>query len=174
MELRFIEPDEQDLARLKQLIAGVLDGTIVHPIREKIQRAQGELKQAVRECPTDQKALLALDAEGQELEALIDDGDPEVLIRLLENPHLIPIQVYRMLEQRALPSRVLSALRTRGGWLSDEKTRRLFCVHPQAALEEVLEELRRLPSDQLRTLTFEEDLRPEIKDHAVELRRHEA
>ncbi|GAF99395.1 unnamed protein product, partial [marine sediment metagenome] len=133
MGLQFLDLTEEDIERLRNLVDGVQTGSVVSAIRRGIKESSLGLDVVLRGKPTDQKMMLALHASGQEVDALIRDGNPSVLIRLLDCPHLVNHHIRMMLQNRNLPARVLSAIKKDGKWLLNVEIRWLFCIHPARA-----------------------------------------
>jgi hypothetical protein len=76
-----------------------------------------------------------------------------------------------MLCNRGLPTRVLSAIRKERKWLAGEESRWLFCVHPAALLNEVIDEVGRLSTTKLIQLERNPGVRPQVRVKAQELRK---
>jgi len=171
MGMMFVEPSERTRQRLRRLVAGMQSGSVVAAIRRAIGDCPQGLEVALRNRPTDQKLILALHAQGQEIDVLLRDSNPSVLIRLLDCPRLASQHVQEMLRNRSLPARVLSAIRKERKWLSVDEPRWLFCTHPAAVLNEVLDEMRRLSAPKLAQLERDAGVRPQVRMKAQELRK---
>jgi Tfp pilus assembly protein PilZ len=169
MGLQFIELTEQESAQLRNMVDGVQSGSLVAAIRRSIKESSLGLDVVLRSKPTDQKMMLALHASGQEIDALIRDGNPSVLLRLLDCPHLVHHHIRMMLRNRNLPSRVLSAIKRDGKWLLNEELRWLFSLHPVAVLSEAIDEVSKLPVSRLTQLERNMTVRPQVRMKAQEL-----
>jgi uncharacterized protein (TIGR02266 family) len=169
MGLQFLELTEQDRRRLHGLVEGVQSGSVVAAIRRGIKESQLGIDAVLRGKPTDQKMMLALHANNQEIDALLKDGNPSVLIRMLDCPNLSTHHIQRMLRNRNMPTRVLSAIRREGKWLTSEELRWLFCIHPAAMLSEAIDEVRKMPPARLAQLERNLTVRPQIRMRAQEL-----
>ena len=172
--LQFDSLEAIDLQRLKRLVDGVHDGSVVESIRRALREGGGTLDQELRSRPIDQKMMLAINANGQEISALIRDGNPSVLIRLLDCPRLTSASVASMLKNKSLPTRVLSEIRKARRWLAAEESRWLFCVHPNAAQPDALAELRLLSRARQRRIAQDASVRAAIRSKAADLSRASA
>ena len=170
--IRFLDVSDANLERLRQIVEGVRNGTVVETIRKSILESNRTLGQELRSRPTDQKMMLALTAHGPEIDALIRDGTPSVLLRLLECPRLTSSHVTTILRMPQLTTRVLSAIKGKGKWLANQENRFLFCTHMNANLAEAMEQLRMLPPERLRRIAGSPQLRSQIKIRAQELTRN--
>jgi uncharacterized protein (TIGR02266 family) len=169
MGMEFIDLTDKDRERLRNLVEGIQSGSIVAAVRREIKESNLGIDVVLRNKPTDQKMMLALNASGQEIDALIRDANPSVLIRLLDCPHLINHHLRMMLLNRNLPARVLSAIKKDGKWLQNEELRWLFCLHPAAVISEVIEEVRKLPLARLTQLERNVSARRQVRMAAQEI-----
>jgi len=169
--LRFDSPRPEDLEQLKRLVDGVHDGSVVEAIRRALREGGSNLDQELRARPIDQKMMLAINANSQEISALIRDGNPSVLIRLLDCPRLGSADVIIMLRNKSLPTRVLTAIRKARRWLAAEESRWLFCIHPNAAQPDALAELRLLSRERQRRVSQDASVRAAIRAKAADLSR---
>jgi len=167
--LKFLELTEQDAERLRELVGGTRDGSVVRAIRRSIQEGTRTLEQELRRRPADQKMMLALHARDKEITALIRDGNPSVAARLLECPRLTIIHVQSMMRNMSLPTQVLSLIRKNRKWLLNEEARWLFCVHINAMVSEVLSEMQLLPVPRLAALACNLQVRTAIRSRALAL-----
>ncbi len=167
--LKFLELTEADIERLHDLMGGVRDGSVVQAIRRSLRANKRTLEQELRKRPTDQKMILALHASGEEIAALIKDGNPMATARLLECPRLTVIHVQSMLRNMNLPTQVLSLIRKSPKWLLNEEVRWLFCVHGNTMVSEVLTEMQLLPASRLAALACNLHLRTGIRSKALAL-----
>jgi uncharacterized protein (TIGR02266 family) len=168
--IRFLDVDEKNRERLRRLVERVRDGSIVETIRRSIREGDHTILEELRRRPIDQKMMLAVSAQGEEITALIQDGNASVAMRLLENPRLTASHVTRLLGSKALPPRVLDAVRDhRRRWMANEDVRWAFCCHPKASLAAVLDLLPGLPTPRLRRLAEDKLVRREIHDRARSL-----
>lgn len=169
MGLRFVDLSDRDRDRLHRIVEGSRSGSIVGEIRRALEESGLSLDVALRQRPTDQKMMLALHAGSREIEILIRDGIPSVLIRLLDCPQLAAQHVQMMLRQKSLPTQVLSAIRKQGRWLANEECRWLFCIHPAAMLSDVVDEMSRLPTGRLVQLERNLLVRSQVRSKAMEI-----
>ena len=169
MGIRFLNVSEKDLNRLRRLVEGVRDGSVVEAIRRSVRESTRTILDELRRRPADQKMMLAFAAKGEEITALIRDGNPSVVIRLLDNPRMMISHVRTLLREKGLPSRVLSAVKRNDKCLVDEEARWLFCSHPRALLTEAMEQLPLLPVDRLRQLSGNPVIRQQIRIRAKAL-----
>ena len=150
--LRFVDATDADRARLQSLLDSELG-----------------IEQVIAGSAVDQQSLLAADAQGKEIEILLNDSDHEAVIRLLDSPHLSALHVHSILKNEGLSSVILEAIKSHQAWMLDEEVCRLFCVHPGTVLEHVLEELPRLPIEHLPIVADNAELRAEVRDQAAVL-----
>jgi len=167
--IRFLEVSEGDLKRLRRLVEGVRDGSVVQAIRRSIRESSRTILEEIRRRPVDQKMMLAVVAQGEEITALIRDGNPSVLIRLFGNPRLAVTHVQVLLQDKGLPTRVLSAVKKCRKWMQDDEVQWLFCSHPNTILVDVMTQLPSLPAGRLRQLATDRTIRPKIRIRAQEL-----
>jgi hypothetical protein len=73
----------------------------------------------------------ARSASGDELKSLVHDAAGELLLALLENPHLQEPHVATLLERLDLPTSVLGAVALDGKWMSKEGIRFRLAKHPR-------------------------------------------
>jgi uncharacterized protein (TIGR02266 family) len=171
MGLRFLDLSDDQVKRLREMVEGVRNGTVVEAIRKNFTGNSRTLTQELRARPTDQKMMLALHATNPEIDALIRDGAPSVLLRLLENPRLTQGHVATLLRSPKLTTRLLSAIRAKGRFLASAEARFLFCTHLNTNPAEAMQELRLLPSDRLRRVSASPQVRSQIRVRAQELAR---
>lgn len=167
--IQFLELDDADRKRLQRLIDGIQDGSVVQSIRRCIREGKRNLAQELRRRPTDQKVMLAVGARGEEIGALIRDGNPTVVLRLLDNPSLTQAHVRSILKDGRTATGFLIELKKHRRWMADEETRFLFCKHPKVALSDAIAQLRTLPAGRLRALECDTRLRAQIRAKAHEL-----
>jgi hypothetical protein len=86
----------------------------------------------------------ARSVSGDELDALIHEGDAEVLLALLENPNMQEPQVSRLLERLDLSAELLERVAKEGKWNSSESVRIRLARHPHAPRRVALSMLRQL------------------------------
>jgi hypothetical protein len=70
-------------------------------------------------------------ASSDELKSLVHASQEEVLLALLENPHLEETHVTQLLERLDLSAKVLSAVSAQGKWMSSEGVRLRLACHPR-------------------------------------------
>jgi hypothetical protein len=78
------------------------------------------------------------------LDTLIHEGDAEVLLALLENPHMQEPQVSRLLERLDLSAELLENVAKEGKWSSSESVRIRLARHPHTPRRVALSMLRQL------------------------------
>lgn len=164
--VRFVELSEVDHDRLRRLVRGVRDGSVVQAIRRSLREDGTGLDHELRRRPIDQKLILATFASAEEIDALIRDGQRAVIERLLANPRIRVPQVRAILRNTSLPYAPLAEIGRQREWLADEEARYLFCRHPSAPLQEALLLLAQLPVPRIRQLAADTNLRPAILDRA--------
>jgi len=169
--LKFLEVSDDQLKKLREIVEGVRSGTVVETIRKSLQDSTRTLSQELRSRPTDQKMMLALNANNKEIDALVRDGAPSVLLRLLENPRLTQGHVVTMLRSPKLTTRVLSTIKAKGRFLTSAEARFLFCTHLNTNLGEAMEQLRLLPTERLRKVFANPQVKSQIRVRAQELTR---
>ncbi len=86
----------------------------------------------------------ARSVSGDELNALIHEGDAEVLLALLENPNMQEPQVSRLLERLDLSVEVLECVAKDAKWSSSESVRIRLARHPHTPRRVALSMLRQL------------------------------
>jgi uncharacterized protein (TIGR02266 family) len=169
--LKFLEVEDAQLKKLREMVEGVRSGTVVETIRSGLLESTRTLGQELRSRPTDQKMMLAISANNREIDALIRDAAPSVLLRLLENPRLNQGHVVTMLRNPKLTTRILSAIKGKGRFLGGAEARFLFCTHMNTNLAEAMEQLRLLPTDRLRRVSGNPQVKAQLRVRAQELSR---
>lgn len=169
--MQFVDVSETVLEKLDRMIDGVQSGSAVCAIRASLTAEGTTLDHELRSRPTDQKVMFALQANGREIDALIRETIPVVMLRLLENPRLSTAHLIAMLRNPKLNTRVLSAIKAKGSLLNNAEPRYLFCIHMQTQATEALEQLCTLPLDQLRKVAADRQIRVRIRSSAEELLR---
>ena len=167
--IEFIELSDDVKKKLDDLVGGVRVGSVVEAIRKSVREGERTLDQDLRSRPADQKVMLATVATSEEVRALIRDGNPTVMIRLLTSPRMTPEHVLQMLRNRNLPTRVLSAICRSLTSRSNEEARWLFVTHPNAMFSEVLAEMKKLNRAKLLRLIREPDVRQNVRLKAREM-----
>jgi hypothetical protein len=92
----------------------------------------------------DSRIERARSASGDELKSLVHESGDEVLVALLENPHLEEPHVALMLERLDLPATVLTAIAGAGKWMSSEGVRLRLARHPRTPKRFALAAVRQL------------------------------
>ncbi len=167
--IRFLELGDTDRRKLHRLVEGIRDGSVVEAIRRSLREEGGTLLQLLRSRPTDQKMVLALHARPEEIDALIRDGNPIVIERMLENPRLQLPQVRKIVRDPRMTARLLLAVLPRKQWMDDDEVRLLFCKHPRTPRHEVMALLPSLTPALLQQLIQHPTLHPEIRQGAKRL-----
>jgi Tfp pilus assembly protein PilZ len=169
MGLQLIDLTETSMKRLGALIDTSHGGSVVYAIRKCLAEGETTLDSEIRSRPADQKVMLALQANSREIDALIREAIPAVLLRLLDNPRLTPGHVIAMLRNPKLNTRVLSAIHAKGRLLSCAETRFLFCIHLQTMLSEAREQLQLLPLEHLRKVVLNKQIKIQLRSLAEAL-----
>jgi uncharacterized protein (TIGR02266 family) len=172
--LQFLEIDDASRKSLQRLVDGIQDGSVVEAIRRSIREgASRDLLEEIRKRPIDQRLMLALQAAGEEIDALIRDGNAVVIERMMENPRLSVRHVRTISRDPRLPTQTLMALRRQGRWINDEEVRFNFCSHRSAPMPDVLNMLAQLSVGRLKQMTKNANLRPQVQTRARELLRRQ-
>ena len=74
MGMRFLEVTERDHERLKQLVEGVCNGSVVDAIRKAIRESGRTMEEELRARPADQKLMLAIHATNREAQPQSSDS----------------------------------------------------------------------------------------------------
>ncbi|NIM00392.1 MAG: hypothetical protein GTN89_05675 [Acidobacteria bacterium] len=167
--IEFLDLSEELKQKLEDLVDGVVAGSVVEAIRKTVREGERNLDQVLRSRPADQKMMLATVATTEEIRALIRDGNPSVMLRLLNSPRLTPNDVILMLRNRNLTTRVLSQV---ARWLTtrpNEEARWLFVTHPNAMFSEVVTEMTKLNRAKLLQLSLEPNVRQNVRMKAREM-----
>jgi uncharacterized protein (TIGR02266 family) len=172
--IRFVDLQETDRRRLRRLVEGIQDGSVVEAIRRCVREERKSLHQVLRKRPTDHKVIFATCAQREEIDALVHDGNPSVILRLLENPRMGSDKVKLVLRDPRMPIKVVVAIRRIARFMADEEVRSLFCRHPNAPLQDVLNFLPRLTRNSLMILANHGNVRPQIRMKARSLARARA
>lgn len=167
--IRFIQLEEPDRRRIERLIEGVCSGSVIETIRRSILEVGRTLETELRHRPTDQKLMLAIGATGKEIEALIRDGQPAVMQRLLDNPRLQVGHVRRIVADPRMPVRVLLDVQRQQRWFRDDEIRTSFCRHPGAPFENVRTVLPTLSVAGLRQIVGGGTVAKRVRDLAREI-----
>ncbi len=86
----------------------------------------------------------ARSASGDDLKSLVHDAREEILLALLENPHLEEPHVTALVGRLDLPVNVLTAVAAEGKWTSREPVRLGLARHPRTPKRVALSMLRQL------------------------------
>jgi uncharacterized protein (TIGR02266 family) len=164
--IQFIDLSEQDRKRLERLVEGLQDGSIVEAIRRSIVENATDLNRELRKRPLSQKLILALQAQKEEIEALIREGNPVVIPRLLDNPRLTIPHVRTIARDPRMTATVMLAIRQRAIWMKDEEVRFAFCEHPRSPWQAVQEILATLPRAKLTVLAKNGNVSPRVREKA--------
>ena len=163
--IQFIDLSSADRDRLERLVDGIRDGSVVQAIRRSIKDDGRNMLQELRRRPAGEKIIFAACANKQEIDALIRDGNPTVLLRLLDNPRLTATSMRLMLRDPRVPTKVfLALLRPTSQWLKNEELRHLFCTHPNAPLDAAVRLVVDLPRWRLVAIERDGNLRPAVRD----------
>jgi uncharacterized protein (TIGR02266 family) len=164
--IQFLDLGPTEIRRLRRLVDGIRDGSVSEAIRRSIREEKRDLLEDLRRRPMDQKVIFALSAERKEIDALIRDGVPAVVIRLLDNPRLTAVQVKQVLRDPRMNTRILIAVRREHKWMNDEENRFLFCIHPHAPLQDALNLLNQLSVERLKAIQANGALKQQLRGKA--------
>ena len=167
--IEFIDPSDDDRERLEDLVVGVRSASIAEALRKSIKESKQPIEAVLRGRPTGQKMMLALVANSREITALIRDGNPAVLLRLLVCPRLEVPHIKQMLRNKGLPTRVLTAVHNEPRWMKNDELLYMYCAHPASPLKDVLEELPNVPVALLHLLSTDMTVRSPIRIKAAQL-----
>jgi uncharacterized protein (TIGR02266 family) len=167
--MKFVDLEENHRKRLWRLMEGIQDGSVVESIRRSIREEGKNLHQVLRQRPTDQKVIFATCAQHEEISALIRDGNPSAVLRLLENPRLTKEKLKMILRDQRMPTKVLLAMKKVQRLMAEEEIRVLFCLHLRAPLQDVLNLLPGLSGKSLNALATNATLRQQIRTRAKQL-----
>jgi hypothetical protein len=165
--IQFLDLTPDDSRRLETLVLERQNESAVDAIRSLVREGK-DLLTVLRGRPTGQKLMLATRAQSGEFDALIRDGNPTVISRLLENPRLTVAAIKLILRQPTSPPAILMKIK-RLRLLAHPELGVLYCMHPLAPLQEVLIMLPHLPAQQLEAIERGLDLRPQLRRRAREL-----
>jgi uncharacterized protein (TIGR02266 family) len=172
--LQFLQLDEISRQSLQRLVDGIQDGSVVEAIRRSIREGRSRnLLEEIRRRPIDQRLMLALQAAGEEIDALIRDGNAVVIERLMENPRLSVRHLRVISRDPRMPAKTMIAVGRQDRWINDEEVRFNFCSHRQAPLPEVLRKLPELSIARLQQMSKNANLRPQVQAKARELLRRQ-
>jgi uncharacterized protein (TIGR02266 family) len=172
--LQLLDLDDASKKNLQRLVNGIQDGSVVEAIRRSIREGvSSNLLEEIRKRPIDQRLMLALQATGEEIDALIRDGNAVVIERLMENPRLSVRHIRTISRDPRLPTQTLMALRRQGRWINDEEVRFNFCSHRSAPLTDVLNMLAQLSVSRLQQMSRNANLLPQVQTKARELLRRQ-
>jgi uncharacterized protein (TIGR02266 family) len=166
--IRFINLSPQDLAKIRRLVDGIRDGSVVEAIRRTVRESPKGLVQELRNIPTDQKLMLSIAANKEEIQALIRDGHSTVMLRLLENPRLTVPHVRAIVRDTRMETRVMLEIRKHQKWMSDEEVRYWFCRNPRSPFHEVQPLLPTLSIPHLQHMARDANVRPQVRTAARE------
>jgi hypothetical protein len=87
---------------------------------------------------------LARTASGDELKALLHDGDEETIAAVLENPYLEETHLVTLLSRLDLPAKIVSNIAAKPEWIASEAVRVGLTRHPRTARRTALSLIRQL------------------------------
>jgi uncharacterized protein (TIGR02266 family) len=169
MGIRFLDVSSEDRERLRRLVEGVRDGSVIEAIRRSMREGRRSLLEELRRRPVDQKMMLAVSARAEEIHAIIRDGNPAVVERSFHNPRFVVKHVVAILRDPRTIPRLLRLINGHRRWMSDDEVRWHFCNHPNAVVAEVVARLPHLPVVRLRQLAEDRRIRQPIRSKAREL-----
>jgi uncharacterized protein (TIGR02266 family) len=167
--LMFIDLSDDHRRRLEKLVDGIQDGSVTEAIRRSLSRTGTNLLQELRKRPTDQKVMFAIAARSIEIDALIQEGSPAAILRLLTNPRLHIRHVRKILKDTRTQVGILLEIHKEVKWMQDDQIRMLFCLHPLAPLDKIRVTLPRLKSPELNQVAKNKGLRKPVLDQAEQL-----
>ena len=169
MGIRFLDVSSEDQSRLRCLVGGVRDGSVIDAIRRSMRQGRRSLLEELRRRPVDQKMMLAFSARAEEIHAIIRDGNPAVVERSFHNPRFMAKHVVAILRDPRTIPRLLRLINANRMWMSDDEVRWHFCNHPKAVVTDVIARLQSLPVARLRQLAEDRRIRQPIRSKAREL-----
>ena len=167
--IRFASIPDADRVRLQRLVDGVRDGSVIESIRRTIRESTHGLDHELRHRTPDQKMILAIGAQGEEIDALIRDGNPSVVQRLLDNPRLRIQHVRVIMRDPRAPTRVLLDVKRQNRWFRDEEVRWAYCRHPKAAFADVQHVMGTLSVPRLTQIAADGLVRMNVRQKAREI-----
>ncbi|GEM_PF-6500252 len=167
--LMFLDLSAGHKTKLERLVKGIQSGSVTEAIRRSLPSPGAGLLKELRRRPTDQKVIFALAASGQEIDTVIQDGCPAAVQRLLKNPRIQIRHIRKVLQDARSPVAILLDIYKERRWISDSTVRTMFCAHPFAPMEKVMEFLPQLPLPGLKTLARNRNLRQAILDKVDQL-----
>jgi hypothetical protein len=167
--IRLLDLSDENRRRLQRLVDDVRDGSVVESIRRSLRESPRGLDQELRLRTPDQKMLLAICAQGEEIDALLRDGHPSVLQRLLENPRLQIQHVRALARDPRMPTRLLLDIRRKAQWFRDDEVRWSFCRHPKAPFHDVQHVLTTLAVPRLQQIVADSHVRPNVRNKAKDV-----
>lgn len=168
MGIRFLDVSADDRRRLHRIVEGVRDGSAVDAIRRSMLEGRRNVLEELRRRPVDQKMMLAISARTEEIYAILRDGNPKVVERCLQNPRFRSNHAVALLRDVRTSARLLRLVNANGDWMSDNDVRWHFCIHPNAAVDDVLARLPELPVPRLRQIAEHRRIRQPIRSKARE------
>jgi uncharacterized protein (TIGR02266 family) len=161
--IRFLNLTKTDRDRLERLVEGVIDGSVAEAIRRAIREEGTDMERELRKRPMDQKLILAFQARAHEIDAVIRDGNPVVILRLMDNPRVKIPHVRSIARNTRMTPTIMLAIRKNDEWMKDEETKYLFCKHPRSPIQEVQAFLPTLPRHRLQQLVQDVNLQPLVR-----------
>jgi uncharacterized protein (TIGR02266 family) len=167
--IRFLNVSDADRRKLQRLVEGLRDGSVVEALRRGIREAPHGMLHELRTRPVDQKVMLAISANGEEIDALIRDGNPVVIQRLLDNSRLQIAHVRAIVRDPRLPPKPLLDIQRQPRWFRDEEVRYLFCMHPKAPFPQVIPVLSGLSVPRLKQISIHPNVNTRVQNKAKEI-----
>ena len=165
----FLDLSDEHRRYLERLVSGIQDGSVAETIRRSLERPGTTLVQELRKRPTDQKVIFAVAARSTEIDALIQDGTPAAILRLLHNPRLGMQHVQKILRDPRTQINALLEIYKEQKWIRDGRTRMLFCQHPLAPVDKARDLMPLLPVPALKQMAANRNLRKPLQDQADRL-----
>ncbi len=167
--IQFLNLTRADKSRLQRLVEGVVDGSIVEAIRRAIREEGSDLQRELRKRPMDHKLILAFDARAEEIDAVIRDGNPVVILRLMDNPRLKIPHIRTIARDARMTSTIMLAIKSNKEWMKDAEVQFLFCKHPRTPIHELQGVLPKLQRHQLQKLVQDFNVQPCVRKKAEAL-----
>jgi uncharacterized protein (TIGR02266 family) len=161
--IQFLNLTKTDENRFQRLVEGVVDGSIAEAIRRAIREDGTDMERELRKRPIDQKLILAFQARADEIDAVIRDGNPVVVLRLMENPRLKIPHIRSITRNARMTPTIMLAVKKNDEWMKDEEVQYLFCKHPRTPIQEVQSVLSKLPRHRLQQLVQDVNLQPLVR-----------
>jgi hypothetical protein len=135
-----------------------------HPGPDQPAARSGEGER--RELTLGHRKWLARGASGEQLQRLLHDPEPEVVINLLANPRLTEEELVRMIARRPIDSAVLRVVSESSRWIARYRIKRALVLNPHTPTEIGVRLLGFLTRADLRLVQRSPDLSPRLHEAA--------